>query len=61
MRKRSNKNAEKRKRLDPTIVVTLIGLAGTIVAALLASPLLERWFPVGASQVSNLTTGAQSS
>jgi len=42
MRKRSNK--DKNKRLDPTIVVALIGLAGTIIAALLASPLLERLF-----------------
>lgn len=37
MSKRSN------KRLDPMITVALIGLAGTIIAALLASPLLERW------------------
>lgn len=36
MRKRSN------KRLDPMIIVALIGLIGTIIAALLASPLLER-------------------
>ena len=40
MRKKSDKNAEKGKRLDPTIIVALIGLAGTIIAALLASPLL---------------------
>lgn len=32
-----------KKRLDPMITVALIGLAGTIIAALLASPLLERW------------------
>ena len=40
MRKKSK---DDRKRLDPMIVVALIGLAGTIIAALLASPLLERW------------------
>lgn len=45
MRKRSKKNREANKRLDPTIVVALIGLAGTVIAALLANPLLERWFP----------------
>jgi hypothetical protein len=42
MRRNSNKNADKQKHLDPTIVVALIGLAGTIIAAMLASPLLER-------------------
>jgi hypothetical protein len=45
MRKRSQKNKEEKKRLDPTIAVALIGLIGTIIAALLASPLLDRWFP----------------
>ena len=65
MRKNSNKNADKRKRLDPMIVVALIGLVGTIVAALLASPLLERLFPAQPSQIaptvqtSNTTTGTQ--
>jgi hypothetical protein len=33
-----------KKRLDPAIIVALIGLVGTIIAALLASPLLEKWF-----------------
>lgn len=47
MHKKSNKHPEKGKRLDPAIVVALIGLAGTIIAALLASPLLERFFPAG--------------
>jgi hypothetical protein len=32
-----------RKQLDTMIVVALIGLAGTVIAALLASPVLERW------------------
>lgn len=32
-----------KKRLDPMIVVALIGLVGTIIAALLASPLIENW------------------
>ena len=41
MSKRSNKNTN--RRLDPMIVVALIGLMGTIVAALIASPLLEKW------------------
>ena len=50
MGKNSNKNAEKRKRLDPTIVVAMIGLAGTIIAALLASPFLERWLTPQSSQ-----------
>jgi len=40
MSKRSNKNTN--RRLDPMIVVALIGLMGTIVAALIASPLLEK-------------------
>ena len=44
MRRRSNKNANAGKHLDPMIVVALIGMIGTIIAALLASPILERWF-----------------
>ena len=52
MRKKSDKNAEKGKRLDPTIIVALIGLAGTIIAALLASPLLERFVAPPPSPVS---------
>ena len=58
MRRKSNKNTNKGRRLDTTIVVALIGLAGTIIAALLASPLLERLFP---SQPSPVTTTAQTS
>ena len=53
MGKRSNKNTNTRKRLDPTIVVAIIGLVGTLAAALLAIPLLERWF---ASQPSQAAT-----
>lgn len=46
--RRKSKNAS--KRLDPMILVALIGLAGTIIAAFLASPLLERWlFPTSAA------------
>ena len=49
MRKRTRSNTD--KRLDPIIVVALIGLIGTIIAALLASPLLERLlFTAPASQ-----------
>ena len=58
MRRKSNKNTNKGRRLDTTIVVALIGLAGTIIAALLASPLLERLFP---AQPSPVTTTAQTS
>jgi hypothetical protein len=67
MRKRPNKTKDKNKRLDPMIVVALIGLAGTIIAALLASPLLERLFSTQSSPVptlveaSNATTGTQTS
>jgi hypothetical protein len=67
MRKGSNKNTDKNRRLDPTIIVALIGLTGTIIAALLASPLLERWFAAGPTpvatqiQTSNETTGTQTS
>lgn len=43
MRKSSRNPKDAKKRLDPMIIVALIGLAGTIIAALLASPLLERW------------------
>lgn len=65
MPRNSNKNNDRRKRLDPTITVALIGLAGTIIAALLASPLLERLFLARPSQVatpvqsSNATNGTQ--
>ena len=45
MRRNSKKNADKGKHLDPTIIVALIGLTGTILAALLSSPLLERFVP----------------
>lgn len=67
MRKRSQKNKDEKKRLDPMIVVALIGLIGTIIAALLASPLLDRWFPAQPSLVStqiessNPSTGTQPS
>jgi hypothetical protein len=67
MRKRSQKNKEEKKRLEPAIVVALIGLTGTIIAALLASPLLDRWFPAQPSPVStqveasNPSTGTQPS
>jgi hypothetical protein len=54
MDKRSKKNT-KTRRLDPMIVVALIGLAGTIVAALLASPLLEKWIPPPSSVTETLT------
>jgi hypothetical protein len=49
MRKKSK---DYRKRLDPIIVVALIGLAGTIIAALLASPLLDRWLSPAPTQTS---------
>ena len=49
MRKKSK---DARKRLDPVIVVALIGLAGTVIAALLASPLLERWLTPAVAGVS---------
>lgn len=49
MRKKSK---DDRKRLDPMIVVALIGLAGTIIAALLASPLLERWLTPAVADIS---------
>jgi len=67
MRKYSKKNTDTNKRLDPMIVVALIGLVGTITAALLASPLLERWFTaqpspvVTPAQTSSTTTGTQTS
>ena len=44
MGKRSKKNADSKRRLEPTIIVALLGLVGTIIAALLASPLLEKRF-----------------
>ena len=63
MRRNSKKNSRgTQKSIDPVIVVALIGLAGTVIAALLASPLLERWlsaeppatdFPQALSSASN--------
>jgi hypothetical protein len=56
-----------RKQLDTMIVVALIGLAGTIIAALLASPLLERWLSpeptveATATSVTNPTTSTTTS
>ena len=55
MGKRSKKNADSKRRLDRTIVVALIGLVGTIIAALLASPLLERWL-AGSPSVTETTS-----
>jgi len=55
MGKSTKKDTETNKRLDPVIVVALIGLVGTIIAALLASPLLERWL---ASTPSSTATAA---
>jgi hypothetical protein len=43
MRRHSKKNTDINRRLDPMIIVALIGLAGTVIAAVLASPLLEKW------------------
>lgn len=51
MHRNSKKNTKNTsRRLDTTVVVALIGLVGTVIAALLASPLLERWLaprPIG--------------
>ena len=33
----------KRQKMDQAIVIALIGLAGTIIAALLASPIIGVW------------------
>ncbi|RPI93822.1 MAG: hypothetical protein EHM40_08585 [Chloroflexi bacterium] len=33
-----------KKRLDPIVVVALIGLIGTIITVLFTSPLIETWF-----------------
>jgi hypothetical protein len=49
--RRKSKNSS--KRLEPAIIVALIGLAGTIIAALLASPLLERWLSSAPTQSSS--------
>ena len=70
MRQNAKKNTKgTNKRLDPAIVVALIGLAGTVIAAFLASPLLERWLapaptatnpsvlPSQTTAVSTLATG----
>lgn len=45
-----------RKQLDTMIVVALIGLAGTIIAALLASPVLERWLAAEPTSESTSTS-----
>jgi hypothetical protein len=44
------KTKDSSRRTDPTIIVALIGLAGTIIAALLASPLLDRWLSPAPTQ-----------
>lgn len=50
MHKKQKNSKDGNKRLDPAIVVALIGLAGTIIAALLASPFLERWLSPAPSE-----------
>lgn len=62
MRRNSTK-----KRLDPVIVVALIGLIGTIVTVLFTSPLIEKWLapqaatPAAASvPLGNTATGTKS-
>ena len=60
MARRSKKNDNSKSRLDPMIIVALIGLIGTLLAALLASPLLEKWLssePSTASPAQNTTNG----
>lgn len=59
MRKKSKPNTD--KRLDPTIVVALIGLIGTIIAALLASPVLEKWLSKTPASQSSSSPSATSS
>jgi hypothetical protein len=50
MHRKQKNSKDGNKRLDPAIVVALIGLIGTIIAALLASPFLERWLSPAPSE-----------
>jgi Tol biopolymer transport system component len=43
------------RKPNTTIIVALIGLAGTIVAALLSSPLIERWFSPAPAVTESIT------
>lgn len=55
MPKQSKKDQDTKKRLDPTmVVIALIGLIGTITAALLSSPVLEKW--ISSTPVTNTAT-----
>ena len=55
MPRQSKKDQDTKKRLDPTLVViALIGLIGTITAALLSSPVLEKW--ISSTPVTNTAT-----
>jgi formylglycine-generating enzyme required for sulfatase activity len=38
------RNAKSPRKLNTAIIVALIGLVGTIVAAMLGSPIIEKWF-----------------
>ena len=57
----SKKDQDTKKRLDPTmVIIALIGLIGTIIAALLSSPLLERWLsstPVPTNTAAPISNG----
>jgi len=59
MPKRKNNNS--RKRPDTAITVALIGLAGTIIAALLASPLIDRLFPMESEEPAPVSPQADNS
>jgi len=49
----------KPRKLNSSIVVALIGVVGTIIAALLGSPLIEKWFaPVPFTSTVTVTTPA---
>jgi len=44
---------KKSKKMDKAVVVALIGLAGTVIAALLASPIVERLLPNASTEAAN--------
>jgi len=58
------KSASKSRKMDTAIVVALIGVVGTIIAALLGSPLIEKWLapaPVPTATVTMTAPAAMTS
>ena len=56
--KQQPKKTKPSHKPNTAVIVALIGLAGTIIAALLGSPIVEEWFPLAPSATETITVTA---